>query len=141
MEQSESVSSSHYGEQVHLAGRELAAFIAAVGAMFGPEQAKLSAQDWLDELELLDGPPRSTVRDWRDITIGASVRLAVRLNVAFDPHVLIGTSTTDAKVSPIPSSNRLALTPVVSCARAAYPKESRMRATEQSKGKENVSRN
>jgi len=36
-------------EQTHLAERELSSFIAAVTKLFGPDQAKLSAKDWLDE--------------------------------------------------------------------------------------------
>jgi hypothetical protein len=49
--------------------------------MFGSEQARLAAGDWLDESELMDSPPRSTSRDWRAVTVAASARLADRLNV------------------------------------------------------------
>ena len=42
-----------YADQVNLAVRELAAFIGAVKELFGPEQALLAAEDWLDESELL----------------------------------------------------------------------------------------
>ena len=38
-------------------------------------------RNWLDELELMYASPRSTHRNWRTITIAASVRLATRLNV------------------------------------------------------------
>lgn len=68
--------------RIHMAERELAAFIGAVTELFGPEQARLSADDWVEESELMDGPPRSTSRDWRAITIAASARLASRLIVA-----------------------------------------------------------
>lgn len=57
-------------------------FIAAVAELFGADQARMSVEDWLDELELMDASPRFTHRDLRDITIAASVRLANRLNVA-----------------------------------------------------------
>ena len=73
-------SDSAYEEQAHLAERELSAFIAAVTASYGPEQAKLSAEDWLEESELIDSPPRSEERDWRAVTIAASARLANRVD-------------------------------------------------------------
>ncbi len=81
MKQSESFSNSLYTDQMRLAERELSAFIAAVAESFGPEQPGLSAEDWLDESELMDSPYRSTSRDWRTVTIAASARLATRLNV------------------------------------------------------------
>ena len=104
MRRSKSFSNSLRTDQVYLAGRELTAFTAAVGELFGADQARMSIEDWLDELELRDSPPRSTNRDWRAITIAASVRLANRLNVALHRRSL-GTSTTDTQVSPMPSSN------------------------------------
>ena len=82
MTQSESFSNSLYTDQMHLAERELSAFIAAVAELFGADQARMSVEDWLDESELMGASPRSTHRDWRAITIAASVRLANRLNVA-----------------------------------------------------------
>ena len=103
MNSDESFDNSNYAEQAHLAERELASFIGAVRELFGPEQARHSADDWLDESELMDSPPRSTSRDWRAVTVAASARLASRLIVARDRRAL-GTST-DAKVSLIPSSN------------------------------------
>jgi hypothetical protein len=76
MDTKESFSDSIYEEQVHLAERELSSFIAAVTKLYGPEQAKRSAEDWLDESEIMDSPPRSEVRNWRAVTIAASARLA-----------------------------------------------------------------
>jgi len=67
-----------------MAEHELSAFISAVKELLGPEQAQLSAVDWLDELELMDSLPGSTSRDWRAVTIAASARLANRLNAG--PH-------------------------------------------------------
>jgi len=67
-----------------MAERELSAFIGAVTQLFGPEEAKLSVEDWLDEAELIDSPPGSTGRDWRAVSVAASARLAKRLTVA--PH-------------------------------------------------------
>jgi hypothetical protein len=66
-------------EQMHLAERELAAFIGAVRESFGEEQALLSAEDWLDASQSMDHPRRSTTRDWRAVTVAASARLASRL--------------------------------------------------------------
>lgn len=71
-----------YEEQTHAAERELCSFIAEVTESYGPEQARLSARDWLDESDLMDSPPRSEVRNWRSVTIAASARLADRLDAA-----------------------------------------------------------
>jgi len=67
-------------EQMRMAEREFSAFISAVRELFGPEQAQLSAVDWLDVSEVTDIQPRFTSRDWRAVTIAAAARLANRLN-------------------------------------------------------------
>ena len=82
MNQHESFSHSIYVEQTQLAERELSSFIAAVTELYGPEQARLSAKDWLDESELMDAPTLSTERTWRAVTIAASARLANRVSLA-----------------------------------------------------------
>jgi hypothetical protein len=84
MDKEESFCNSNCEDQIRMAERELSAFIRAVTELFGPEQARLSTEDWLDESELLDRPPRSTWRNWRAVTIAASTRLANRL--AFAQH-------------------------------------------------------
>jgi|HubBroStandDraft_4_1064222.scaffolds.fasta_scaffold167562_2 hypothetical protein len=87
-----------------LAERELGAFIRAVTELFGPEQARLAAEDWVDELELMDALPGPTRRDWGSVTVAASAQLASRLNTDVDrptPRV----ASTNTKASPIPSSN------------------------------------
>jgi len=81
MNEPDPFSDSIYDEQTHLAERELSAFISAVTELYGPEQARLSAEDWLEESELIDSPPRSEARDWRAVTVAASARLAHRVNV------------------------------------------------------------
>jgi hypothetical protein len=43
---------------VVLAEKELSAFISAVDKLFGAEQARQSALDWIEELELMDWPTR-----------------------------------------------------------------------------------
>ena len=102
MNQSESFSSASCTDQIQLAVRELSAFVAAVSELFGVEEARVSAEDWLDESELLEISPRSTHTDWRAITIAASVRLASRLNVALHRQTWLGAAD---QVSRIPSSN------------------------------------
>ena len=81
MNEPDTFSDSIYEEQTHLAERELSAFISAVTKLYGPEQARISAEDWLEESELMDSPPRSEERDWRAVTIAASARLANRVKV------------------------------------------------------------
>jgi len=66
--------------QSHLAERELAAFISAVTKLFGPEQARTSTEDWLDEAELINGLARRNGEDWRSVTIAAPARLANRID-------------------------------------------------------------
>jgi hypothetical protein len=60
------------------AERELSAFFTAITQLFGSEQAKLSAEDWLQELIKTDALPAST-REWRLLTAKASTRLASRV--------------------------------------------------------------
>lgn len=80
MQSPEPFSDPIYQEQTHLAERELSSFVAAVSKLYGPEQAKLSAEDWLDESELIDSPPWSEARNWHAVTIAASARLASRIH-------------------------------------------------------------
>ena len=105
MMQSKSFSNSLYTDQMQLAECELSAFMAAVAELFGADQARMSAEDWLDESGFMDVSPRSTHRDWRAITIAVSGRLANRLNVAFHHQRSLGRSATGTKVLPMPSSN------------------------------------
>jgi hypothetical protein len=67
---------------ITMAERELSAFFNAVTRSFGLEQAKLSAEDWLQELIEIDGLPAST-REWRLITAKVSTRLASRVNASY----------------------------------------------------------
>ena len=70
-----------------LAERELAAFAEAVRGLFGPEQARVSSAEWIDELESAEWPARPGVWDLRRITAAASVRLAHRqLSPCFIQH-------------------------------------------------------
>lgn len=64
-----------------MAEQELSAFFRAVTELFGPEQAELSAKDWLRELNGSDHLPGSA-REWRWITAKVSSRLAGRVHAS-----------------------------------------------------------
>jgi hypothetical protein len=111
MNTKESSSNSTCAEQIQVAERELSAFLRAVAELFGPEQARLAAGDWLDASESMDTPPRRTSRDWRAVTVAASDRLVNRLT-AVNHRTSVGTSvrpplaaSPEMKISDIPSSN------------------------------------
>ena len=89
MKSDESFDNSTCAEEIQLAERELASFIGAVKKLFGPEQARLSADDWLEEFELMDSPSRRTSRDSRAVTVAAAARLAGRLTVAQHHRTLL----------------------------------------------------
>jgi hypothetical protein len=63
-----------------MAEQELAAFLSAVTELFGSEQARLSAEDWLQELALNRLP--ASKREWRLISVNVSSRLASRVNAS-----------------------------------------------------------
>jgi hypothetical protein len=79
-----------------MAERELASFISAVTELYGVEQAKLSAEVWLDELESTHGMPGSTNHDWRAVTMAASARVANRLLT--QGRIFIESGTEDLEV-------------------------------------------
>jgi|SRR5579872_5141666 len=89
-----------YAAEVDRAERELSAFIGAVTELFGPEQARVSIDDWFEELTLMDRPSRSKERKWRAVTIAATARLANRLDTATHPQIYSSAST-DRKALPI----------------------------------------
>jgi hypothetical protein len=64
-----------------MAERELSAFFNAVTHLFGSEQAKLSAEDWLQELIEIEALPASA-REWRLFTAKASTQLAGRVSAS-----------------------------------------------------------
>lgn len=64
---------------VEIAEKELAAFVAAVSELFGPEQSLEAAEDWIEELELLEWPTGSARPDFRQVTIAAASRLSQRI--------------------------------------------------------------
>jgi hypothetical protein len=60
------------------AEKELSAFFAAVHQLFGAEQAKKAAENWIEELEEVDWSSEASVIDWRRVTIAAAARLVGR---------------------------------------------------------------
>lgn len=74
--------SATHAEMIVAAEQELAAFVASVRELHGFEQAMLSADDWLEELALMDRLPGSTTDGWRLVTVAASARLASRITHA-----------------------------------------------------------
>ena len=70
-----------YDEQEHKEEQELSAFASAVREFYGPDLARISDRDWLDESDLLDSPPLSASRNWRAVTIAAEARLENRLSL------------------------------------------------------------
>ena len=68
-------------ELLSMAQRELAALFSAVTESFGPEQAELSAEDWLHEVETSRTLP-SSPREWRRITTKVIIQLANRVATA-----------------------------------------------------------
>lgn len=58
-----------------LAELELSAFFTALTELFGVELATLSAEDWLNELLAIEDLP-SSAREWRQLTLNVSTRLA-----------------------------------------------------------------
>jgi hypothetical protein len=103
MDKEESFCNPTCEDQINMAERELSAFIRAVTEWFGPGQARLSTEDWLDQSERMDSPHTATRKEWRAATIAASARLAKRETLARDHRAL--TKPTDTTVSPILSSN------------------------------------
>jgi len=86
---------STFGDLTAAAERELGAFIKAVTDLYGADQARLAAEDWLLELEMMDAMPEMCRSVWRKLTIVSASRLAARLNPA----------SADTQVSLIRSSN------------------------------------
>lgn len=109
---------SSCADQMHMAERELSAFIRAVTELHGHETAKLAAEAWLDESELMDSPPVLTERNWRAVTIAASARLADQL--AIGPQLrtlLVSPSQRGASESTVAPSFLLPASGVMSSSR------------------------
>lgn len=60
---------------------EFLTFTRVVTELFGPEQAKQSAEDWLNELTKRDCMPGANTCEWRLVTVAAMARLTIRMTV------------------------------------------------------------
>ncbi len=70
--------SSACADLMTMAERELATLFNVVRELFGSDQADLSAEDWLQELNASNGLPASA-REWRLLTVKVFARLASRV--------------------------------------------------------------
>ena len=61
------------------AEKEMSSFVSAVESMFGTEQARQAANDWITELESYAPDPKNGVNPWREVSIAAASRLAERV--------------------------------------------------------------
>src|SRR5690242_19774478 len=68
-----------------LAEKELSAFICAVDKLFGAEQARQSALDWIEEVGRMDWPSGEPIPDWRRATVSASARLGALVSGVSGP--------------------------------------------------------
>ena len=64
MQEAKQSCAERVGSLLHSAEKELAAFSQAVLELFGSEQARLSAEDWIEELELMDLPAGAGSPNW-----------------------------------------------------------------------------
>jgi hypothetical protein len=58
---------------------ELSAFYEAVSRRYGLKEARKSAQDWIEELEMMDWLADWALLNWRHVTITAADCLALRI--------------------------------------------------------------
>ena len=66
-------------ELMTTAETELAAFYEAVFRRYGLKEARMAAQDWIEEFETMDWPADSALPNWRHVTIAAADCLAFRI--------------------------------------------------------------
>ena len=57
----------------------------AVTDSFGPNEARLAVEDWLEVLDSRQDLAGLRADDWRSISVAAASRLAARLNAASRP--------------------------------------------------------
>ena len=65
---------------LHMAEKELAAFVSAVRELFGSTEAQQSAEDWIEIVTLMSCQTPGASPDWRRVTITAAGRLTRRVN-------------------------------------------------------------
>ncbi len=83
--QSTSSSELHFAAVAAAAEQELSAFMKAVTDSFGPKEAIIAADDWIQELDLRETLPGASEYDWRSMTIAAAARLAERFMAQSKP--------------------------------------------------------
>ena len=66
-------------ELMTTAETELAAFYEAVCRRYGLKEARKAAQDWIEELEMMDWPVDWAIPNWRHVTIAAADCLTSRI--------------------------------------------------------------
>ena len=66
-------------ELMTTAETELTAFYEAVFRRYGPKEARKAAQNWIEELEMMDWPADWALPNWRHVTIAAADCLAFRI--------------------------------------------------------------
>ena len=95
------------------AEHELSAFFTAVKSLFGPKQAELAAEDWLQELEASNDLPASA-REWRLITERVTKQLAIQLNASAPssgPQLLNTKRRICSLLSQVPQASYAVLSP------------------------------
>jgi len=80
------------------AEREVGAFMRTITELFGPEQARLAADDWINERESMDALLGVNERDWASAIVAAPAQLVRRLNADLD-RPMSSVASTDTKVS------------------------------------------
>src|SRR5258708_36146971 len=65
---------------LHMAEKELAAFVSAVRELFGSTEAQQSAGDWIEIVTLMSCQTPGASPDWRRGTMTAAGRLTRRVN-------------------------------------------------------------
>src|ERR1700731_1953221 len=96
-----------------LAEKELSAFIRAVDQLFGAEQARQSALDWIEELGRMNWPSGESIPAWRRATVGASARLGAlsrphrHVSEEIRHMSAIASTPTDTEAKNAPTTGRL----------------------------------
>ncbi len=70
---------AYYKELVWLGERELAAFIGSITELFGADQARVAAEDWLEAIAFLDCYSSRPDHSWQLVTIAATTRFLNRV--------------------------------------------------------------
>ncbi len=68
-----------YKELVWLGERELVAFIGSVTELFGADQARAAAEDWLEAIAFLDCYSSRPSHSWQLVTIAATTKFLNRV--------------------------------------------------------------